>query len=108
MSEPHIPTTEKEEQLSLLAREFALLLSSSNIDEEIQATLIDLLPFMELGEMLSLISTLEAKYTNSTTSQLDTFLEYELSNIQNRFEQRQNTRDKELLQKLTDLTNNIS
>ncbi len=107
MSEPQITTAETEEKLSLLAKEFATLLASSDLDDEIQTTLINLLPFMEPHEILNVVSSLEAKYTNSATSHLDDFLEYELKDTLNKFNYRQEARNRELIQKLNQLAKRI-
>lgn len=105
---PDMNSAELEKELTYIANKFAWLLAKSDLDEDTQETLINALPYLELEQLLEIVSMMEAKYTLSQTTELDTELEAKLNLIANNFSDKQQARDEDLIQKLEALSDKLT
>lgn len=96
-----------EEELAFLAQKFALLLATSDINEEMQDALITALPHLELEQIVNLVNKLETKFLISATSGLDEELRQELEAVMVEFTERQTSREQELIDKIQRLNTQL-
>ena len=108
MAESDITSTDITAELDFLAKKFAVLLTESNLDLEVQEALMSSIPHLEPEEMFELVSILEAKYTTSKTVILDNELKTTLAKVADQFTARQQARDAALVKELNNLAETIN
>lgn len=92
-----------EESVNFLAQKFSLLLATSSLPEERQQEILAKLPELNLEQLIDLVEALEADYTNSQTTELDTDLENTLSRVVDNFSATEKALDDDLIKKLSTL-----
>jgi hypothetical protein len=94
---------EIDQELDLMAKKFAYLLASSDMEEELQEAFITALPHLSLEQITHLVAMLEAKYAASKTQSLDEELKGKLEAIAKSFNDRQTAREDELIASLNNV-----
>ncbi|MDP2812074.1 MAG: hypothetical protein Q8O32_00050 [bacterium] len=85
----------------------AFLLSAANIDDEQKEAWLTLLPEMSLEQLEKLVDVLEAQYMNQQSKNIDEDFKKDLTNIKNEYDQKEADLEKDTIEKMRKLTENL-